>query len=202
MTSQLLRDQSAQFVKPRAEIRPGYTVRVHERIQEGNKERVQIFEGLVISVHKGMTPTDSTFTVRRIASGIGVEKIFPLHSPKIEKIEIKKVAKVRRAKLFFLRGRRGKAARLSERFTTADEFAVAVEKEEDKVDTEQDVIEEVIEEAVEEKVETSEETPKKEEQPAETTVEEPAAEKKVEEAPVEEAKEEPAKEEESEEKSE
>lgn len=125
MSSITLQKQAASFVKARPEVRPGYTVRVHERIQEGNKERVQVFEGLVISVHKGHVPTDHTFTVRRIASGVGVEKVFSLHSPKIEKIEIKKVAKIRRAKLFFLRGRRGKAARLSERFTTNDEFAIA-----------------------------------------------------------------------------
>lgn len=129
MTNALVHQQSATFVQPRPEVRPGYTVRVHERIQEGNKERVQIFEGLVISVHKGATDADHTITVRRIASGIGVEKIFPMHSPKIEKIEVKKVAKVRRAKLFFLRGRRGKAARLSERFTNAGEFDVAIAPE-------------------------------------------------------------------------
>ncbi len=111
------------------DIRPGYTVRVHEKIQEGEKERVQIFEGLVISVHRGHTPTDATFLVRRIASGIGVEKMFAMLSPVIDKIEVKKVAKVRRAKLFFLRGRTGKSARLSERFTSSDEFAVAVAPE-------------------------------------------------------------------------
>ncbi|PIR53861.1 50S ribosomal protein L19, partial [Candidatus Peregrinibacteria bacterium CG10_big_fil_rev_8_21_14_0_10_42_8] len=122
---------SAKFLQARPEVRPGFTVRVHERIQEGGKERIQIFEGLVIAVHKGSTPTDSTFTVRRIASGIGVERVFSLHSPKIEKIEVKKVARVRRAKLFFLRGRRGKAARLSERFTTADEFSVATPVEDE-----------------------------------------------------------------------
>ncbi len=126
MTSGLLHSLSAKCSKPRPDIRPGFTVRVHERIQEGGKERVQVFEGLVISVHKGATDGDRTFTVRRIASGVGVEKVFSLHSPKIEKIEVKKVARVRRAKLFFLRGRRGKSARLSERFTTADEYAVAV----------------------------------------------------------------------------
>jgi large subunit ribosomal protein L19 len=104
-------------------------VRVHEKIQEGEKERVQIFEGLVISVHRGHTPTDATFLVRRIASGIGVEKMFAMLSPMIDKIEVKKVAKVRRAKLFFLRGRTGKSARLSERFTSNDEFAVAVAPE-------------------------------------------------------------------------
>jgi large subunit ribosomal protein L19 len=139
----ILQHQSAAHVKKRPEVRPGYTIRVHERIQEGNKERIQVFEGLVIAVHKGSMPTDSTVTVRRIASGIGVEKVFLLHSPKIEKIEVKKVAKIRRAKLFFLRGRRGKAARLSERFTTADEFAIAAAEE-----VQEEASEEAIEEAV------------------------------------------------------
>lgn len=144
MTNATISKCSASFVKPRPEVRPGFTVRVHERIQEGGKERVQVFEGLVIAVHKGATPVDTTFTVRRIASGIGVEKVFPLHSPKIDKIEVKKVARVRRAKLFFLRGRRGKSARLSERFTTADEFAVATPVEPEVIE---DIVEEVSEEA-------------------------------------------------------
>ena len=126
MPSALIREQSALSLQKRPEVRPGYTVRVFERIKEGDKERTQIFEGLVIAVHKGKTPLDSTLTVRKMASGIGVERIFPLHSPKIEKIEVKKVAKVRRAKLFFLRGRHGKSARMSERFTTAGEFAAIV----------------------------------------------------------------------------
>jgi len=126
MTSQMLHDLAKPFLKKVPDIRPGFTVRVHEKIQEGEKERLQIFEGLVISVHRGHTPTDATFTVRRIASGVGVEKMFSLLSPMIEKIEVKKIAKVRRAKLFFLRGRAGKAARLSERFTSSEEFGVAV----------------------------------------------------------------------------
>lgn len=126
MTSPVLHTQAKRFEKNRPELEPGYTVRIHERIREGEKERVQIFEGLVISIHRGHSTTDVTFTVRRIASGIGVERVFPLHSPIIEKIEVKKVAKVRRAKLSFLRGRHGKSARLNERFTNADEFAVAV----------------------------------------------------------------------------
>lgn len=126
MPSAVLAAQAQQYLKKVPEIRPGYTVRVHERIQEGDKERVQIFEGLVISVHKGHVPTDASFTVRRIVSGVGVEKVFPVHSPMIAKIEVKKVAEVRRAKLFFLRKRSGKAARMSERFTEADEFAIAV----------------------------------------------------------------------------
>jgi large subunit ribosomal protein L19 len=126
MTSQLLHALAQKYAKKVPEIRAGYTVRVHEKIREGEKDRVQIFEGLVISVHNGHTPTDASFTVRRIASGVGVEKVFPLMSPEITSIEVKKVAKVRRAKLFFLRGRTGKAARLSERFTTSEEFGVAV----------------------------------------------------------------------------
>lgn len=165
MTSTLT-NLAANYRKPRPEVRPGFTVRVHERIQEGGKERIQIFEGLVISVHKGSTLADTTFTVRRIASGVGVEKVFSLHSPKIEKIEVKKVARVRRAKLFFLRGRRGKAARLAERFTTADEFAVVAP-------TEPEVVEEIAEEVVaapeaseEPKAEADADTPAEEEKPA------------------------------------
>lgn len=124
-------------------IRPGYTVRVHEKIREGDKDRVQIFEGLVISVHNGHTPTDASFTVRRIASGVGVEKVFPLQSPVISRIEVKKIAKVRRAKLFFLRGRAGKAARLSERFTTSEEFGVAIAAPEVVTAEEETAVEEV-----------------------------------------------------------
>lgn len=127
MVHRILHEQAERFVSTHPEIKPGYTVRVHEQIQdeEGGKARIQIFEGLVIGIHNGHVPTDRTITVRRIASGVGVEKNFPLSSPVIKKIEVKKVATVRRAKLNFLRGRLGKSARLSERFTTADEFAIA-----------------------------------------------------------------------------
>jgi large subunit ribosomal protein L19 len=124
LTSHLIQEQAKRFLKKVPDIQPGYTLRVHERIQEGNKERVQIFEGLVISVHRGHVPTDASFTVRRIVSGIGVEKVFPVHAPTIEKIEVKKVARARRAKLYFIRGRAGKSARLDERFTNEDEFKV------------------------------------------------------------------------------
>jgi len=127
MTSQVLHTQAKKQEKQRPDVKPGYTVRVFEHIREGEKERVQIFEGLIIGVHHGHTAMDATFIVRRIASGVGVERVFPLHSPLIEKIEVKKVAKVRRAKLNFLRGRSGKSARMSERFTSADEFAIAVQ---------------------------------------------------------------------------
>lgn len=125
MSLKALEAQAQKMRKERPEIRPGFTVRVHQRVQEGDKERVQIFEGMVIGVHKGHTSTDQSITVRRIASGIGVEKIFPVYSPLVEKIEVKKVAKVRRAKLNFLRGRKGKSARISERFTSSDEFGIA-----------------------------------------------------------------------------
>lgn len=125
MTMHALHTQAQKFIRKVPEIKPGYTVRVHEKIQEGGKERVQVFEGLVISVHNGHVPTDASFTVRKVVSGIGVEKVFPVHAPTIEKIEVKKIAQVRRAKLFFLRGRSGKSARMIERFTTDDEFKTA-----------------------------------------------------------------------------
>lgn len=142
MTSQLLHELAKKQAQKVPEIRPGYTVRVHEKIREGEKDRVQIFEGLVISVHNGHTAADASFTVRRIASGVGVEKVFPLMSPVISRIEVKKVAKVRRAKLFFLRGRAGKAARLSERFTTSEEFGVAVAAPVAEEKTEETAVEE------------------------------------------------------------
>ncbi len=122
MSKSVLHAQADTFVRNVPEIKPGYTVRVHERIQESGKERVQVFEGLVISVHNGHVPTDASFTVRKVVSSIGVERVFPLHSTVIEKIEVKKVAKTRRAKLFFIRGRSGKSARMIERFTTEGEF--------------------------------------------------------------------------------
>ena len=104
--------ESAQVTK-RPTMRPGDTVRVHVKVREGEKERVQVFEGLVIGQHRG--GARATFTVRKVAFGQGVERIFPLHSPMIEKIEVVRSARVRRAKLYFLRKLRGKAARLRER---------------------------------------------------------------------------------------
>ncbi len=96
------------------EIRPGDSVRVHVRIVEGNRERIQIFQGIVIRITGG--GNEKTFTVRRIAShGIGVERVFLFNSPRIEQIEVVRHAKVRRAKLYYLRGLQGRAARLKER---------------------------------------------------------------------------------------
>lgn len=129
MPSALLHQQAKKHIRKLPDLSPGVTVRVHEKVREGEKERVQIFHGLIIGIHRGHTPTDASFTVRRIVSGVGVEKVFPMHSPVIEKIEVKKVANVRRAKLNFLRGRRGKAARMNERFTTSEEFGQAVAAE-------------------------------------------------------------------------
>lgn len=95
------------------DIRPGYTVKVSQRIKEGDKERVQAFEGLVIARKHGNEP-GATITVRRVAKGYGVEKIFPINSPTIEKIDIIKKGKVRRAKLYYMRELTGKKARLKE----------------------------------------------------------------------------------------
>ncbi|PZI33974.1 50S ribosomal protein L19 [Staphylococcus aureus] len=93
-------------------FRPGDTLRVHVRIIEGTRERIQVFEGVVIKRRGGGVA--ETFTVRKISSGVGVERTFPLHTPKIEKIEVKRRGKVRRAKLYYLRSLRGKAARIQE----------------------------------------------------------------------------------------
>ncbi len=95
------------------DFRAGDTVKVHARIREGEKERIQVFQGVVIRKRKGNT--GATFTVRKVSYGIGVERIFPLHSPLIDKIEIVTRGKVRRARLYYLRKLRGKAARIKEK---------------------------------------------------------------------------------------
>jgi len=93
-------------------FRPGDTVKVHVKIKEGDKYRIQIFEGVVIALKRNRI--SSTFTVRKVSFGYGVERIFPMHSPIIEKLDIIKSGKVRRARLYYLRERRGKSARLKE----------------------------------------------------------------------------------------
>lgn len=99
--------------QPAPDFRPGDTLRVHVKIKEGARERIQVFEGVVIArQHGGL---DETFTVRKISSGVGVERIFPLHCPSIEKIEVQRLGRVRRAKLYYLRKLSGKAARIKER---------------------------------------------------------------------------------------
>ena len=93
-------------------FRPGDTVKVHVKVIEGTRERIQVFEGVVIKRRGG--GISETFTVRKISYGVGVERVFPLHSPKIAKLEVLRRGKVRRAKLYYLRKLRGKAARIKE----------------------------------------------------------------------------------------
>ena len=177
------------------ELKVGNTVRVHVRIKEGNKERIQVFEGIIIKVQGG--GVNKSFTVRKISYGVGVEKTFLVHSPLVEKVELVRVGKARRARLFYLRDRIGKAAK------TKEQVGARIE------DREITIKEELVEEPVEEKVEetpvtepVSEEvvTPQeevKEEKPAVETAE-PVVEETVDtvtEETVEEVKEEPVKEE-------
>ena len=95
------------------EFAPGDTVKVHVKIKEGEKERIQVFQGVVISKRKGTT--NATFTVRKVSYGVGVERVFPTHSPIIDKVEVVTRGRVRRAKIYYLRKLRGKAARIKER---------------------------------------------------------------------------------------
>jgi large subunit ribosomal protein L19 len=105
--------EQAQMKQNLPEFRAGDTVRVHVRLVEGNRERVQAFEGIVIAISG--SGVRRTFTVRKVSYGVGVERIFPLHSPKLDAIEIVRRGLVRRAKLFYLRQLRGRAARIKER---------------------------------------------------------------------------------------
>ena len=110
---QLLQVERSYLKGDVPEFRAGDTLKVHVRVKEGKKERIQIFQGVVIARKNG--GTRETFTVRKISGGIGVERVFPLHSPVIDKIEVMRRGKVRRAKLYYLRELRGKAARIAER---------------------------------------------------------------------------------------
>ena len=103
---EMMRMDLPQFV-------PGDTVKVHVKIKEGEKERIQAFQGVCISKRKGAT--NASFTVRKVSYGVGVEKIFPLHSPAIDRIEVITRGRVRRSKIYYLRKLRGKAARIKER---------------------------------------------------------------------------------------
>jgi large subunit ribosomal protein L19 len=100
-----------QLKKDLQEIKPGYTVIVYQKIKEGDKERIQAFEGLVLATKHG-SGINATITVRKISGGIAIERIFPLHAPTIQKIEVVKKSKVRRAKLYYLRGKFGKKAKM------------------------------------------------------------------------------------------
>ena len=108
-----LKQFSQKYLKAEAPVaNVGDTVRVHIRVKEGNRERIQVFEGTVIAKKHG--GIGETITVRRVSYGVGVEKVFPLHAPTVNKIEVVRHGKVRRAKLYYLRGRVGKAAKLKE----------------------------------------------------------------------------------------
>ena len=156
------------------ELKVGNTVRVHVRIKEGNKERIQVFEGIIIKVQGG--GVNQTFTVRKISYGVGVEKTFLVHSPLVEKVELVRVGKARRAKLFYLRDRVGKAAKTKEQVGARIEDREIVVKEDLTEEPAQEDAENVNEapatETVEEKVEEVKETPAVEEK-ADESVETP-----------------------------
>ena len=123
MTTTINTFSEAQL-KELPDIRPGDTVRVHQKIKEGDKERIQVFEGIVLARKHGKG-INATITVRKVSQGVGVERIFPIHSPMIDKIEVAKRAKVRRAKLYYLREAKGRKARLK-----AKEMGVKIPKQE------------------------------------------------------------------------
>ena len=143
------------------ELKVGDTVKVHQRIKEGNRERIQVFEGIIIKKQGGSV--NATFTVRRIAYGVGVEKTFLVHSPMVEKVELVRVGKARRAKLYYLRDRVGKAAKTKENvaarienreITIKEDVVEEAPEEEPAVETETPVVQEVVDTVKEETVET------------------------------------------------
>jgi large subunit ribosomal protein L19 len=104
--------ERGQAIQRRPAMKSGDTVKVHVKVREGDKERIQVFEGVVIGMHRG--GARASFTVRKVSFGQGVERIFPLHSPIIDKVDVVRSARVRRAKLYYLRDLKGKAARMKE----------------------------------------------------------------------------------------
>ena len=147
------------------ELNVGSTVKVHVRVKEGNRERIQVFEGIIIKVQGG--GVNQTFTVRRVAYGVGVEKTFLIHSPMVEKVEVVRVGKARRAKLFYLRDRVGKSAKTKEQvgarivtneITLKEEAAPETAPEEaPAIETETPVEQEVVDTVKEENVDTKKE---------------------------------------------
>ena len=123
-------------------LKVGDTVKVHQRIKEGNRERIQVFEGIIIKKQGG--GVNATFTVRRVAYGVGVEKTFLVHSPMVEKVELVRVGKARRAKLFYLRDRLGKSAKTKE--------AIGARIEDKEITIKEDLVEAPAEEVVSEEV--------------------------------------------------
>ena len=123
MMTTLLEKFNKEQEKKLPEIKPGDMVKVHQKIKEGDKERIQIFEGIIIAKKHGKG-IPGTITVRKVVDGVGVERVFPIHSPSLDKIEIVRSAKVRRSKLYYLRTAKGKKARLKKK-----DFAAAIAPE-------------------------------------------------------------------------
>lgn len=141
----ILKELNKNGLKKVPDLKPGYTVKIHHKIKEGEKGRVQIFDGLIIAISSG-EGVNRTITVRKIVEGIGVEKIFPIYSPIIEKIQVKKESKVRRAKLYYMRKLSGKSARLQESFVNEEDVEKAVEElAEQKVKEEAEKVENSVE---------------------------------------------------------
>ncbi|MCK5460458.1 50S ribosomal protein L19 [Candidatus Gracilibacteria bacterium] len=139
-----------QFCKEKVpELRSGYLVKVHQKIKEGNKERIQVFQGTVTKTNAGHGVND-TFTVRKISEGVGVEKIFPIHSPSIVKIEVLRAHKVRRANLRYLRELSGKALRMKEIPLKLKEKFFAKQEKKVTLETKEEVVEMVSPEVSEE----------------------------------------------------
>ncbi|MDX6480170.1 MAG: large subunit ribosomal protein [Gaiellaceae bacterium] len=197
--SNIIQDIERAQLRKVPRFKAGDTVRVHFQVIEGTRRRVQVFDGIVIK--RQGSGVRETFTVRKISSGVGVERTFPLHSPKIEQIEVKAIGDVNRAKLYYLRDRVGKKARVRERrygvghqlhdaVVEEDAAAEAVEASEPEV-TDEAVVDEVV--ATDEAEATEAEAPEAaeaevaEEPAAEAPAEEPAAEAPAEEAPAEDA---------------
>jgi large subunit ribosomal protein L19 len=128
--SKLLEQFNTSQLKSLPDIKPGDTIKVHQKIKEGGKERIQVFEGLVIAKKHGKG-ISTTITVRKVVSGVGVERVFPIHSPAIDKIEVLRHGKVRRAKLYYLRTAKGKKARLKNK-----EFASVITDKESEISEE------------------------------------------------------------------
>ena len=149
------------------ELRVGNTVKVHVRIKEGNKERIQVFEGIIIKKQGG--GVNATFTVRKISYGVGVEKTFLVHSPLVEKVELVRVGKARRAKLYYLRDRVGKSAKTKEQIgARIENKEITVKEELVEEPVAEEVVEEVVETPVEEVATEATEAPAVEEKAEET----------------------------------
>ena len=156
--SEIIKNIEAEQLKAEApQFSVGDTVKVYGKIKEGNRERIQVFEGTVIKKQGGSNRT--TFTVRKISNGVGVEKTWPLHSPNVEKVEVVRAGKVRRAKLFYLRDRVGKSAKTKEKvgariqtneIVLKEEAVEAAPEEAPAVETEAPVVEETVDTVTEE----------------------------------------------------